>query len=784
MNCPFPRCEFKTNIPKTFTSHKSRYHKNDTLKESQISVRENSESEPAIDQPSDAHEAGTSLSGITLETHENCGAEDVDFETLEHKAASLFLYMQTVLHISKSAVQKVVEEFHDILQLSKVYTQQSLKEVLTKHNIEVDDCAVQEINEAIFQTNPLILATAAKGTLSTAHRRDLYIKENFPVIEPTEYLYDKTHTNAFVYVSITRVLESLFRRSDFLDKVVFNREHLPGHYRSFQDGQYFKANKLLGEQETGISIGLYIDDFEVCNPLGTSRTIHKITAVYWVVLNLDAKFRSSLPLIQLALLGKSTDVKLFGYDKFLYPLINDIQSLEQEGVFIGALDRFVKGTVFCVCADNLGAHGLAGFQESFNVDKFCRFCLISRTQVSTTETQDFQLRTEQQHNIFVVELETSDDQSVNGVKAECVLSKHLSYFHPVTVFPPDILHDFFEGVIPVEICLCLKVLIAKRFITFNELNNRIKAFPYKYSDRINKPQKITKSSFARSSIGGNGHENWTLLRLLPLMIGSSIPEQEPSWEILMDLKEIVEIVVSNKFSEEILGYLECKISDHRKLLIDTFPEFNLRPKHHFIEHYPHLIRCFGPLVELWTMRFESKHSFFKKVVHDVHNFKNILLTLSSKHQQMIAYHLDGQNLFKPRLYVGNVDVVRTSSLDERLMAAIKREYPHHDTVSLAKDIHLYGTHYVKDMIISAGHCSGLPDFYRILVIVVNPDKVSFVARKISSWFLEHYRSYELVDNSCSDIEILDPEALNDYHPLASYTVGGKVLVTPRTCLLP
>lgn len=40
-----------------------------------------------------------------------------------------------------------------------------------------------------------------------------------------------------------------------------------GHYSSFQDGEYFKENKLLTE-ELGIALGLYIDDFEVCNPLG------------------------------------------------------------------------------------------------------------------------------------------------------------------------------------------------------------------------------------------------------------------------------------------------------------------------------------------------------------------------------------------------------------------------------------------------------------------------------------------------------------------------------------
>lgn len=74
----------------------------------------------------------------------------------------------------------------------------------------------------------------------------------------------------------------------------------------------------------------------------------------------------------------------------------------------------------------------------------------------------------------------------------------------------------------------------------------------------------------KGTVGGNGHENWTLLRLLPLMIGGFVPENEPAWEILMDLKDITEIVVSSKFSEESLNYLECKISDHRKLFFRLF----------------------------------------------------------------------------------------------------------------------------------------------------------------------------------------------------------------------
>lgn len=63
-------------------------------------------------------------------------------------------------------------------------------------------------------------------------------------------------------------------------------------------------------------------------------------------------------------------MKQFGYDAFLHPLIKDLQFLETNAVFVEALDTFVKGTVFCLCVNNLGAHSLASFLESFNVENF------------------------------------------------------------------------------------------------------------------------------------------------------------------------------------------------------------------------------------------------------------------------------------------------------------------------------------------------------------------------------------------------------------------------------
>lgn len=82
---------------------------------------------------------------------------------------------------------------------------------------------------------------------------------------------------------------------------------------------------------------------------------------------------STLPFIYLAVLRKSDDVQAYGYEKVLQPLLQDLCILENHGIFISQLGQFAKGSVQCVIADNLAAHGISGFVESFSAGSICRF---------------------------------------------------------------------------------------------------------------------------------------------------------------------------------------------------------------------------------------------------------------------------------------------------------------------------------------------------------------------------------------------------------------------------
>lgn len=89
------------------------------------------------------------------------------------------------------------------------------------------------------------------------------------------------------------------------------------------------------------------------------------------------------------------------------------------------------------------------------------------------------------------------------------------------------------------------------------------------------------------------------------------------------------------------------------------------------------------------------------MVRDVNNFKDILLTLSLRHQLMLAYRLDMTTLFKPR-----VEVKRASNVSVDMLA------------SSVKQVMEKKTQYTKGMFVSFGSTSGLPDLCKIVHVLL------------------------------------------------------------------
>lgn len=76
-----------------------------------------------------------------------------------------------------------------------------------------------------------------------------------------------------------------------------------GSLSNVQDGTISQEHPMLSQPKKPgmirLGLGAYVDDVEICNPLGYARTKHKVTLHYATILNVPAHARSQLDQIYL-----------------------------------------------------------------------------------------------------------------------------------------------------------------------------------------------------------------------------------------------------------------------------------------------------------------------------------------------------------------------------------------------------------------------------------------------------------------------------------------------------
>ena len=139
-------------------------------------------------------------------------------------------------------------------------------------------------------------------------------------------------------------------------------------------------------------------------------------------------------------------------------------------------------------------------------------------------------------------------------------------------------------------------------------------------------------------------EMWNLIRLLAFTLDLNIPVGNEVWACLIHFAQLVERLCANSFTHSDLVILESEIKSFFAEFIDLFPHVNMKPKAQFLIHYLTMIGVFGPLVK--TLRFQSKHSYFKSSLSGNKNRKNVWLSLAKRHQYMMYLHYSNEFLLE------------------------------------------------------------------------------------------------------------------------------------------
>ena len=143
---------------------------------------------------------------------------------------------------------------------------------------------------------------------------------------------------------------------------------------------------------------------------------------------------------------------MFFFSEIMKVAITNLKSLETEGLMVidkSGIEHHFLATVSLIICDNLAAHEVSGFVESFSGLRACRFCMITKTDMQTCFNSDeLVLRTPNMYDEQVrIVTENPNVGCTYGVKKNSPLND-LDHFHVCWNCPSDIAHDIFEGIGP------------------------------------------------------------------------------------------------------------------------------------------------------------------------------------------------------------------------------------------------------------------------------------------------------------------------------------------------
>lgn len=773
--CPVRGCKSVFTAKTSFTSHMSRKHRHWSENVICASI-------------TDTHCESPTTSATIQEPASVSDAEDTvgdgsDFSDLYLRNICMFYMKLQGQHLLPvSTIQNIVEEMQNIHELGQTYTLNRLNLLLKDMSVSDED--IVKISDTIKQSD--LFTACHTGPMRTAYSRTQCFKDMFKYVEPKKIVLgrDENRTERCAYyIPVLKTLKGMLESGFWqgLMSVDPNNVSKTDVLSDSCDGKVFISNTFFQENPSCLKLVLYQDAFEVVNPLGSAKKKHKVLAVYFSLLNMPPHVRSNVDHMQLVLLCTEKDFKNFGHAKVFSELLTDLKELEENGITVGD-ELVVKGALYCIAGDNLGSHTIGGFTENFSSSRyFCRYCLISRTEFQGADPNVCGLeRTPETYRSAIEQLETEDAPQVQGIKFRSVFNTLQNFDVCSPGMPPCLGHDIFEGVLSYDVALYLKYFInKKKWFTYTLSNRRIKQFKYKATDACSKPCEVSPKAL---KLSGHAVQNWNFLRLLPLIIGDKVQDpQDNVWQLLLQLKDIVDLICAQQISKAQVAYLDVLIQEYLETRKALFPDINLRPKHHYLRHYPGLILKFGPLIRVWTMRFESKHSYFKRCTRHLKNFKNLCLTLSERHQMFQAF-LSAGSVSPPPLQIKDGSPFYSELYSEQVKGTILHFGFTERNTKTPVDVQYNGIIYRKGQFVVTKNDDSM-EFGEIILIFVKDDfALHFLMRVYDGEFLSHYHMYSVKKDTVR-LECRLVSELIDMWPLSYYINNGCWIVPLKHSLL-
>lgn len=137
----------------------------------------------------------------------------------------------------------------------------------------------------------------------------------------------------------------------------------------------------------------------------------------------------------------------------------------------------------------------------------------------------------------------------------------------------------------------------------------------------------------------------------------------------------------------------------------------LKPKDHFMSHYPEIIDRSGPLVNMSTLKYEMKHKELTDTMKNSKIFKNVTKSIAEKIQM--------RNVFRD-LYT---DQIHHLHLSQKYNCLLNR-FENTASIQTTKSLHFNSDHFEKGLILKHDLC-----YFEIEHILKIDGNFSFICYK-------------------------------------------------------
>ena len=782
VRCMYPSCGYFTRTWDTFRKHCLRKHCVKAVSQFADIGDENED----VTQPEVDPELDSALCRM--------GAPDelpaVSVKTLMSK---FVLSLEAKHHMTRKGLAEITATVEDLTDQLSLQVQQDVRRAMEVDS-EADVCAV------IAESCQMNLQE-----LSNDRSRHSIYKNKFSYLQP-EPVYEGNKTTTIGYVvpleSLLQLLCSQDQVWECISKKVSKRQ-AGSVMRDFEDGKFIQNHPLTAEAGSFLQLALYYDDLELQNPLRSNKK-HKLAMFYMTILNIPPVYRSRLQNIFAVAIAPVQKVKKHGFLIVLQDFLDTVKRLKSEGLFISARNSLLRGDLIAVLCDTPAAAALGGFKESSSFSHhFCRSCMANQeTFMHHRYEGEVQLRDMEKHNGHCSVLENpalknrrdfwSKTYGVNGRSCLCAIPD----FDVCKCLLQDPMHVILEGCLPYVLALFLKYSIYDVCqFSLQELNDYLFESCRVLQERRDQVMAIEAKHIKKDEhIKQKASSMLVMAYNLPLFLGQYFDETDARYNNFLSLVRITCMCFNPISDDTTVGVLAEEIASFLESFCSVYSPEKVRPKMHFMLHFPRQLQMFGPLRHHSTMRAEAKHQSFKD--HRWMNFNNLPLSLLKRHQICLANALTDN-----RGHISANFLQEGKQVTSKWCQAVDiMDLPEHVRTKLMENLHLQeegvlleyssltwrGRQYGRKccLLLSESEDGG-PVFGKIDKLYLGESACFALIEQVDAHeFVVSYNAYRITASDqlqCSDLVDLSKLQMN--WPLPIYDVQGSLYVVNRYGLL-